>query len=165
MRKILWRLLLSAALAAMTLTVPQSVLAAKPVVGYPACDGFNVTLEFTGGNQEVRNTQLRDGVIYTIIAGSGTTITVTRVGKISKSVTFDTKGSVTRSATDTETGNIDWALSGANLVLLFDKVDVGGPSTILYTGVVKFTTDSHYTLHEPFRQESGTRRDICAELS
>ena len=164
MRKYLWRLLLTALLTAMTLAVPQSVLAAPPDRGYPACAGFNITVKSSGGNQGTRMTRLKDGIIYTIVAGSGTTISVTNVDT-GKTVTFDTRGSVTRTATDATTGEIQWALSGANLVLLFDKVDVGGPSTVLYTGLVKFTTDKNYTLTEPFQQQSGTQRDICAELS
>lgn len=164
MRKFLWRLLLPALLAAMTLTVPQSVLAAPPDPGFPACPGFNVTIQSSGGNQGTRMTRLKDGILYTIVAGSGTTISVTNADT-SKTVTFNTKGSVTRTATDTKTGDIAWALSGANLVLLFDKVDVGGPSTVLYTGLVRFTTDKNFTVNEPFQQQSGTQRDICAELS
>lgn len=164
MRKILARLLLTALLAAMALIAPQSVQAAPPDPTYPACPGFDVSLSSTGGTQDVRMTRIKDGIIYTIVAGRGTTITVTNATS-GKSVTFGTKGSVTRSATDIATGNITWSLSGANLVLLFDKVDLGGPSTILYTGVVKYTTDSSYTLTQPFDQQSGTQRDICAELS
>lgn len=164
MRKFLWRLLLTALLAAMTLTVPQSVLAAPPDPGFPACPGFNVTIKSSGGNQGTRMTRLKDGILYTIVAGSGTTISVTNADT-GKTVTFNTKGSVTRTATDTKTGDIEWALSGANLVLLFDKVDVGGPSTVLYTGLVRFTTDKNFTVTEPFQQQSGTQRDICAELS
>lgn len=163
MRKILWRLLLTALLAAMTLTVPQSALAAPPVTAYPACPGFDVSIISSGGNQDVRMTRLKDGIIYTIVAGRGTTISVTNADT-GKTVTFNTKGSVTRTATNTTTGDIEWELSGANLVLLFDKVDVGGPSTVLYTGLLRFTTDSNYTLHEPIQQQSGTQRDICAEL-
>ena len=62
MRKFLWRLLLTALLAAMTLTVPQSVLAAPPDPGFPACPGFNVTIKSSGGNQGTRMTRLKDGI-------------------------------------------------------------------------------------------------------
>jgi hypothetical protein len=164
MRKILSRLLPAALLAAVALAIPQSVQATPHVPKYPACDDFDVSLSWTGGTQDVRMTRIKDGILYTIVAGKGTTITVTNA-KTGESVTFDTKGSITRSATDLETGEIDWSLSGANLVLLFDKVDVGGPSTILYSGVVKYSTDSNYTLTESFQQQSGTQRNICAELS
>jgi hypothetical protein len=165
MRKILLRLLFTTLLATVTLTVPQSVVAAPPTLDeYAACPGFSVTVESTDGTQETRVSRLRDGVIYTVVAGRGTTITVTKAGT-DQSVTFGTKGSVTRTAQDTTTGDIEWALSGANLVLLFDKVDVGGPSTVLYTGLVRFTSDRKGTLDEAIQQESGTQRDICAELS
>lgn len=163
MRKFLCRLLPMTMMAALALTTPQAAFAGKPV-GYPACPGFNVTVTSSGGTQATRMTRIKDGIIYTIVAGRGTTITVTNV-ESEESVTFGTKGSVTRTAQDIETGSIDFSLSGANLVLLFDKVDVGGPSTVLYTGLVKFTTDSNYTLLEPMDQVSGTQRDICAELS
>jgi hypothetical protein len=164
MRKFLCRLLPMAMMAALALTTPQAAFAEKPAVGYPACPGFNVTIESSGGTQDIRMTRVKDGIIYTIIAGRGTTITVAKVGS-GDSVTFGTKGSVTRTAQDATTGAIDFSLSGANLVLLFDEIDVGGPSTVLYTGVVRFTTDSSFTLLEPMEQVSGTQRDICAELS
>ncbi|MFE8886884.1 hypothetical protein ACFYLX_13655 [Pseudarthrobacter enclensis] len=161
MNKTSMRLLPAALLAAMTLTVPQTATAA-PSGPYQACEGFDVTIESTGGTQATRMTRIKDGVLYSITAGKGTTITVTNVDSL-KSVTFGTKGSVTRYAIDQD-GNIQFSLSGANLLLLFKDVDVGGPSTILYTGLVRFTTDSSGTLHEPIQQASGTQRDICEEL-
>jgi hypothetical protein len=151
-------------MVALALTTPQAAFAEKPAKGYPACSDFNVTVTSSGGTQDVRMTRIKDGIIYTIIAGRGTTITVKNV-EGEESVTFGTKGSVTRTAQDIETGTIDFSLSGANLVLLFDRVDVGGPSTVLYTGLVEFTTDSNYTLLEPMEQVSGTQRDVCEELS
>jgi hypothetical protein len=161
----IWRGLLPAALlVAGTLVVPQPALAAGKVPHYPACETFDVTISATGGNQDVRTTRVKDGIIYTIVAGRGTTLTVGNY-KTRKTVTFDTKGSVTRTAENTETGTIDFSLSGANLFLLFDT-DEGGPSTVLYNGVVKFTaTSDDYTLNEPIEQVSGTQRDICVELS
>lgn len=164
MRKFLCRLLPMTMMAALALAIPQAAFAEKPPVGYPACPGFNVTVTSSGGTQATRMTRIKDGVIYTIVAGRGTTLTVTNV-KSGESVTFGTKGSVTRTAEDTENNTIDFSLSGANLVLLFDKIDPGGPSTILYTGLVKFTTNLSYTLLAPMEQISGTQRDICAELS
>lgn len=164
MRKFLCRLLPMAMMAALALTTPQAAFAEKQAVGFPACPGFNVTVTATGGTQDVRMTRVKDGIIYTIVAGRGTTLTVTNV-ESGDSVTFGTKGSVTRTAQDTTTGTIEFSLSGANLVLLFDKIDVGGPSTVLYTGLVRFTTDKDFTLLEPMEQVSGTQRDICAELS
>lgn len=150
--------LLSAALA-----VPQAASAAPKVPHYPACSTFDVTISATGGNQDVRVTRVKDGIIYTIVGGSGTTLTVGNY-KSGETVTFDTKGSVTRTAENTETGTVDVALSGANLFLLF-KTDAGGPSTILYTGLVTFTaTSDNFTLTEPIEQVSGTQRDICREL-
>lgn len=163
MRRFLCRLLPIALLAALALTAPQSALAADRIPHYDACASFDVTISGTGGNQAVRMTRVKDGIIYTIVAGRGTTLTVGNF-TTGKTVTFDTKGSVTRTAENTETGTIDFALSGANLVLLF-KADAGGPSTILYTGLVKFTaTSDDFTLVEPIEQVSGTQRDICAEL-
>lgn len=163
MRKFFCRLLPMALLAALALTVPQSALAANQVPHYPACENFDVTISATGGNQAVRSTRLKDGIIYTIVAGRGTTLTVGNYDT-GETVTFDTKGSITRTAEDPEAGTIDVSLSGTNLFLLFDT-DEGGPSTILYTGVVKFTATSDFTLTEPIEQISGTQRDICAELS
>jgi hypothetical protein len=164
MRKFLCRLLPAVLLAALALIAPQSALAASKIPHYDACATFDVTIGATGGNQDVRMTRVKDGIIYTIVAGSGTTLTVGKY-KSGKTVTFDTKGSVTRTAEDTAAGTIDFSLSGANLVLLF-KSDAGGPSTILYTGLVRFTaTSADYTLTEPIQQISGTQRNICAELN
>ncbi|MGX1162375.1 hypothetical protein FBY31_3566 [Arthrobacter sp. SLBN-100] len=158
-----WRGLLPTALLAAAITLPPSASAAEKVPHYPACDNFDVTISSTGGNQAVRTTRVKDGIIYTIVAGRGTTLTVGNY-ETGETVTFDTKGSVTRTAENTETGTIDFALSGANLFLLFDT-DAGGPSTILYTGLVRFTaTSDDFTLTEPIEQVSGTQRDICAEL-
>jgi hypothetical protein len=163
MRKFLCRLLPMALLAALALTVPQSAVAGNQVPHYDACQNFDVTISATGGNQAVRTTRLKDGIIYTVIAGRGTTLTVGNYNT-GKTVTFDTKGSVTRTAENTEAGTVDVALSGTNLFLLF-KSDAGGPSTILYTGLVTFTaTSDTYTLTTPIEQVSGTQRDICAEL-
>lgn len=162
MRK-LFRVLLTALLAALALTVPQAAQAA-PNPTYDACPDFKVSLSSTGGTQSTKITQFDGGNIYTIVNGKGTTITVTNV-ETGESVTFGTKGSVTKYSVDPETGDITWHLAGANLVLLFDRVDVGGPSTILYTGLITFTSDSKGTLTEGFDQVSGTQRDICAELS
>lgn len=162
MRKFFCRLLPAVLLAALALTVPQSAIAAK-VAHYDACADFDVTISSTGGNQDVRMTRVKDGIIYTIVGGSGTTLTVGKY-KSSNTVTFGTKGSVTRIAENTATGTVDVELSGANLFLLF-KSDAGGPSTILYTGLVRFTaTSDTFTLTEPIEQISGTQRDICSEL-
>jgi hypothetical protein len=163
MRKFFCRLLPMVLLTALALTVPQPALAADKIPHYDACATFDVTISATGGNQDVRMTRVKDGIIYTIVAGSGTTLTVGKY-KSGKTVTFGTKGSVTRTAEDTAAGTIDFSLSGANLVLLF-TADNGGPSTILYTGLVMFTaTSADYTLVDPIEQISGTQRDICAEL-
>ncbi|MET3949202.1 hypothetical protein [Arthrobacter sp. UYEF36] len=150
----------AALLAALTLAAPQSAFAAEPVLEYPGCDGFAITISGTGGNQAVRLLRDKDGVTYTIIGGHGTVLTVGKAGT-DKSVTFPTNGSVTK-ITSYPDGTADFQLTGKNLFVLF-PTDEPGPSTVLYTGRVTFSNDA--TGVSTVTSTSGTQRDICAELA
>lgn len=157
--KTIRRLVPAAMFAALTLAAPQAAFAADPPV-YPGCEDFGITFTATGGNQAQRLFREKNGVLYTIIAGHGTVLTVTNV-ETKKSVTFPTNGSVTQ-VTSFPNGTAEIQLTGKNLFILF-PADNPGPSTILYTGRVTFSNDANGI--STVKSTSGTQRDICAELA
>lgn len=160
MKRIFGRLLPAVLIAGVTLTAPQPAAAD---VQYPGCKDFNITFSASGGNQATRVVTLRDGVVYSVTGGHGTTLTFTNASS-GKSVTFPTNGSVTRAAVSTTKGTTTYQLSGFNVLILF-PTDPGGPSTILYTGRVTFTVETvSGDLVEPVTSSAGRQRDICAEL-
>jgi hypothetical protein len=164
MKKILRALLSAALLAGLTISAPQVATAQETIGPFPACPNFDVSLTISGGNQALRQTRVKDGVIYTVTAGSGTTITfnaVDKKGNILKSVTFDTKGSVTKTATSGDLTTFQ--ITGFGTLLLF-PTDPGGPSTTVYNGKVTFTLDQNGTLVSTV-VNSGRTFDICAALS
>jgi len=159
----------AAALAALLLTAAQPAIADHVDPDYPVyegCPNFNITLGATGGNQDIRVTRIRDGLVYTIIGGHGTLLTVTRLDAenhlTDKSVTFTTNGSVTKLTSNEKTTLVE--LSGFNLFVLFPE-DPGGPSTILYTGRVVGTVDTTTFAGLGPLATTGRQRDICAELA
>jgi len=164
LRALVSRALVSAALlAGLTLLAP-TVANAENTFGYPACPNFNISFTTSGGNQALRLTRVKDGVIYTVTSGSGTTITfnaLDKKGNIVKSVTFDTKGSVTKTTTSGDTTTFQ--VTGFGTLLLF-PTDPGGPSTTVYNGKVTFTLAADGTLVSTV-VNSGRTFDICAALS
>jgi hypothetical protein len=165
MRKILRALVSAALLAGLTLLAPPAANAEEIYGPFPACPDFDVSLSFSGGNQGLRVTRVHDGVIYTVTSGSGTTITfyaVDKKGNILKSVTFDTKASVTKTATSG--GNTTYQINGFGTLLLFPTDQPGGPSTTVYNGTVTFTFDATNTLVSTVLNK-GRQFDICAALS
>jgi hypothetical protein len=164
MRKILRALVSAALLAGLTLLAPPAANAEDIFGPYPACPNFDVSLSISGGNQALRLTRVKDGVIYTVTSGSGTTITfnaVDKKGNILKSVTFDTKGSVTKTTTSGDLTTFQ--ITGFGTLLLF-PTDPGGPSTTVYNGKVAFTLAADGTLVSTV-VNSGRTFDICAALS
>jgi hypothetical protein len=164
MRKILRALVSAALLAGLTLLAPPAANAEEIFGPYPACPNFEVSLSISGGNQALRLTRVKDGVIYTVTAGSGTTITfnaVDKKGNILKSVTFDTKGSVTKTTTSGDLTT--YQVTGFGTLLLF-PTDPGGPSTTVYNGKSTFTLAADGTLVSTV-VNSGRTFDICAALS
>src|SRR5205823_1989703 len=125
--------------AGLTLLAPQAANAEDLIGPFPACPNFDVFLSFSGGNQALRAKRVKDGVIYTVTAGSGTTITfyvLDKKGNVLRSVTFDTKASVTKTA---ESGDLTtFQITGFGTLLLF-PTDPGRPSTTVYNGNVTFT--------------------------
>jgi hypothetical protein len=167
MRKILRALVSAALLAGLTLLAPPAANAEEIFGPFPACPEFDVSLSFSGGNQGLRVTRVHDGVIYTVTSGSGTTIKFYAVdpenGKLlGKSVTFDTKASVTKTATSG--GLTDYQINGFGTLLLFPTDQPGGPSTTVYNGTVTFTFDATGTLVNTVVNK-GRQFDICAALS
>jgi hypothetical protein len=158
------RLMPAAVFAALMLAAPQSAFAADPVPTYQGCVDFDITISATGGNQDTRVTRLRDGIIYSVVGGHGTTLTIGNA-ETGKSVTFPTNGSVTHTATDPTTGLTEVQLTGQNVLIQF-PTDPGGPTSILYTGritytVITETNDQVGTL----TSTSGRQRDLCAEIA
>jgi hypothetical protein len=165
MRKILRALVSAALFAGLTLLAPPAANAEEIYGPFEACPNFDVSLSFSGGNQGLRVTRVHDGVIYTVTSGSGTTITfyaVDKKGNILKSVTFDTKASVTKTATSG--GNTTYQINGFGTLLLFPTDQPGGPSTTVYNGTVTFTFDATNTLVSTVLNK-GRQFDICAALS
>jgi hypothetical protein len=157
------RLMPAAVLAAMMLAAPQSAFA-EPVPHYPGCIGFDITISATGGNQATRVTKLRDGIIYSVVGGHGTTLTIGNY-TTGKSVTFPTSGSVTHTATDPTTGLTEFQLTGQNVLIQF-PTDPGGPTSILYTGRVTYTViTATYDQVGTLTSTSGRQRDLCAEIA
>jgi hypothetical protein len=156
----------AAGLAALMLTAPQSAVAADPVPSYPGCVDFNITISATGGNQATRVTRLRNGIIYSVVGGHGTTLTIGNA-TTGKSVTFPTNGSVTHTAATSppETGTTEVQLTGDNVLVQF-PTDPGGPTTILYTGRITYTVLTATNDQIGFlTTTAGRQRDICAELA
>lgn len=158
------RLVPAAGLAALMLAAPQSAFAADPVPSFPGCDGFNITISATGGNQALRVTNVRNGVIYSVVGGHGTTLTIGNA-TTGKSVTFPTNGSVTHTASNVSTGTTEVQLTGQNVLVQF-PTDPGGPTTILYTGRITYTVVTATNDQIGFlKTTSGRQRDICAEIA
>jgi hypothetical protein len=167
MRKILRALVSAALLASLTLLAPQAANAEDIIGPFPACEEFDVGVTFSGGNQGLRVTRLHNGVIYTVTSGSGTTITFYALdakGEPLRSVTFDTKASVTKTATTKSTGLTDYQITGFGTLFLFPTDQPGGPSTTVYNGRVTFTFDADNTLVNTVLN-SGRQFDICAALA
>jgi hypothetical protein len=166
MRKILRALVSAALLAGLTLLAPPAANAEEIYGPFEACPNFNVSLSFSGGNQGLRVTRVHDGVIYTVTSGSGTTITfyaVDKKGNILKSVTFDTKASVTKTAQSGD--NTTYQVNGFGTLLLFPTDQPGGPSTTVYNGTVTFTLVTDTGLLVSTVLNKGRQFDICAALS
>ncbi|WP_426300377.1 hypothetical protein [Arthrobacter sp. R-11] len=166
MKKILRALVSVALLAGLTLVAPQAANAEDIFGPFPACPNFDVSLSFSGGNQGLRVTRLHNGVVYTVTAGSGTTIKFYAVdrqtGALLRSVTFDTKASVTKTA---ESGDVTkYTIKGYGTLLLF-PTDPGGPSTTVYNGSVAFTLKTATGDLVSTVVNSGRQFDICAALS
>ena len=169
MTKILRALASAALLVGLTMSAPQVATAQDTFGPYPACPDFDVSLTISGGNQALRQERIGDGVIFTVTGGSGTTITFSAVdnqgknkGDIINTVTFDTKGSVTK--TETIGDQTTYSITGFGTLLLF-PTDEGGPSTTVYTGKVTFTLDSNTGDLLSTVVNSGRTFDICAALS
>ncbi|WP_120519883.1 hypothetical protein [Arthrobacter celericrescens] len=166
MKKVLRALTSVALLAGLTLFAPQAANAEDIFGPFPACPNFDVSLSFTGGNQGLRVTRLHDGVFYTVTAGSGTIITFYAVdrqtGALLRSVTVDTKASVTKTA---EIGDVTkYSIKGYGTLLLF-PTDADGPSTTVYNGNVTFTLKTATGDQVGPVVSSGRQFDICAALS
>lgn len=167
MRKILRALVSAALLAGLTLLAPPAANAEEIFGPFEACPNFNVSLSFSGGNQGLRVTRVHDGVIYTVTSGSGTTIKFYAVdpdtGVLLRSVTFDTKASVTKTAQSGD--NTTYQINGFGTLLLFPTDQPGGPSTTVYNGTVTFTLVTDTGLLVSTVVNKGRQFDICAALS
>jgi outer membrane lipoprotein-sorting protein len=166
MTKILRALVSAALLAGLTISAPQVATAQDTLGPFPACKNFDVSFSSTSGNQAIRLERLKDGVFFTITAGSGTIITFNAVDpktkEILNSVTFDTKGSVTK--TTTINGLTTFQVTGFGTLLLFEGTDKDGPSTTVFNGKVTFTLDADGNQVGDV-VNSGRTFDICAALS
>ena len=169
MTKILRALLSAALLVGLTMSAPQVAAAQETIGPFPACPDFDVSLTISDGNQALRQERIQDGVIFTVTGGSGTTITFSAVdnqgknkGDILHTVTFDTKGSVTKTTT---VGDVTtFQITGFGTLLLF-PTDPGGPSTTVFNGKVTFTLDANTGDLLSTVVNSGRTFDICAALA
>lgn len=159
----------AAILAALMLSTAQPALANNEALAYPVipgCEGFNVTLSATGGNQALHVTKTKGDLVHTITGGHGSLITVTRLNGDNSltdtSVTFTTNGSVTHQTDDVKSGKTVLRLTGFHLVVHFPG-EPRGPGTILYTGKTVITANTADFLFETVTS-TGRQRDICAEL-
>jgi hypothetical protein len=123
-----------------------------------ACPGFG--LQITGTGSKARIIKFKNGSMIT--AGRGYLLTFTNL-LTEETITIKAAGSVQKESTDPVTGITTGQATGDNGFVYFSTDVPHGPSTIMYTGRITYTYDSagNYTV----LSTTGTRRDICVELS
>ncbi|MCY1675645.1 hypothetical protein OVA06_13160 [Pseudarthrobacter sp. SL88] len=146
-------------LAALMLIVPQAASAADPVF-YPACPGFDVAVSGVRGNQDVKVTREKNGLVTTKAGGDGFILTLT--SSKGTSITVPTNGSNT-TTTKFPGGARKDVLTGQNVFLYFSGDNAGGttstPATVLYTGRVVITTSA--TGVSTLESASGKQQNLC----
>jgi len=128
---------------------------------FAACAGFNLHVDGYGSGPQVgREFAGRGGTVLYLQAGTGYAMTFTNP---SNGTTISTKsnGSLGWTAVYPD-GSQKVALMGHGAVILF-PTDIGGPSTVLYTGRV--TVDVSAGGVWTVTKTAGTATDICAALS
>ncbi|MGK7221892.1 hypothetical protein ACSNO4_03745 [Kocuria flava] len=128
-----------------------------------ACPGFALDVTFNTPAPELRTFTDRDGnVVKLIAAGRGSVLTFTNLtSEPERSVTVDTKGSVSRIVPNDD-GSVTVYATGVNGLILEAPNDVGSPSTVVYTGRLVYTVSPDNVFDVV--SSSGKQRDICAEL-
>jgi hypothetical protein len=127
-----------------------------------ACEGFDLRIEGTGGNQVVKEFVDRNGnVVRVLSAGTGSALSFTN---LSTAATFSLRsnGAVSQTTLNPD-GSSTVTITGHNVVILFPTDVPAGPSTTLHVGRVVYTVDANEVF--TVEQVSGETTDICAVLS
>jgi hypothetical protein len=134
-----------------------------------ACPGFDLLVEATGSNANVRTFLDKKGNVVRILsAGRGYTLTYTRLdenGEPVDSVTIRPTGS-NRTVVQNPDGTLTVTDTGTAGLILFSTDKPAGPSSTQYYGRIV------YNIEDPGGENiitllstSGTNIDICAELA
>lgn len=176
--KLLRQLVLAAALPAFMLALAQPAIAQEPAcdpnngcfpVGsdFAGCPDFTLGLTTSEDNLHRKVFTDKAGNVRFFQAGKGVLLTFTNLGTDpnnpapGKSISIRTDGTVL-SRTVHPDGTQTFTATGHNGFILF-PTDVGGPATFVYTGRVVFDVASNGVA--TLASESGTKRDVCAELA
>lgn len=165
MRTVLRRLMVigAGAVTVAGLGVPASAAAPDWEVTFEAGQvcAFPLVVGGSGqGSQVHKEFYDNEGNLRTLSAGTGFELTYIN-RDTGASFTSPSNGAVTRATYYTD-GSSTQVLTGHNAVFMF-PTDVPGPSATLYTGRVVITIDASGTW--TVVQESGTKLDICAQLT
>jgi hypothetical protein len=158
--------MLTAVLAALILAAPQAASAAEELTYHPACPGFGVAVTGTRGNQDVKVTREKNGLVTTKAGGDGFILTL--ISSEGNSITVPTNGSNTTSTTTKLPGGARKdVLTGQNVFLYFKGDNAGSttstPATILYTGRVVVTTTAEGV--STLESASGKQQNLCDLLA
>jgi hypothetical protein len=133
-----------------------------------ACPGFDVLLQATGSNANVRTFLDKAGNPIRIFSGGrGYTLTYTRLNSDQepvRSVTIRPTGSVRNTVLNAD-GSQTVTETGTAGLILFPTDTPEGPSTTQYSGrIVYRVVDPGPNNVTTLLSTTGTKRDICAEL-
>jgi hypothetical protein len=177
--KLLRPLVLAAALPAFMLALTQPAIAQEPVCDptngcfpvdspFAGCPDFTLGLTTSGGNLHTKVfTDKAGNTVRFFQAGKGVLLTFTNLGTDpnnpvpGKSISIRTDGTVL-SVRNNPDGTQTFTATGHNGFILF-PADEPGPATFVYTGRVVFNVASNGVA--TLVSESGTKRDVCAELA
>ena len=160
------RLASAAVLASATMIVTAQPAMAQPIVlpAGEACEGFDVALEGTEGNQKTHKLRNKNGNPVTLVTGTSGSVVFTNIST-GKTFTLRSRGTAIRTTpitTTPETDDFNVQVSGHFVLILFPSDVPKGPSSTLFEGRVDWTdTGSTDTLLDA----RGKQTDICAELA
>lgn len=126
-----------------------------------ACAGFGLRVDFAGDRKDAKVHTDRNGNVRTISSGKGYDLLFTNLDT-GATVLLKGNGSVMKTTMHAD-GTSTVAITGHNVLILFDTDVPAGPSTTLYVGRVTYTVDAMGVYR--LQSTSGRSTDICSQLS